>query len=253
MSLQNIIVVFFLYLLKLIYHKAPEYMKSNLHLCDFYGVFMLFLTFLDCKYFWNLCQYTQECAVFVYSSSMRSELVLPGKVICVFMRGYSSDMETSQIQQLHRLSFLLLNCWFVGTLSRITSWLHNQDTSHRVEWSDPVLAHLSVHHWVYHYKIRSFKIKRQSVLSVGSRALIYRTHRNTAVRDFFLHVLVAALKGHGLDYLQWFRPADLTCQDCLMHVNYLHKTCSQYSLLVACILNDIQWKFFTLWDLLFGE
>ena len=59
--------------------------------------------------------------VFVYSSSMRSELVLLGKVICVFMRGYSSDMETGQIQQLHRLSFLLLNCWFVRTLSHITS------------------------------------------------------------------------------------------------------------------------------------
>ena len=179
--------------------------------------------------------------VFVYSSSMRSELVLLGKVICVFMRGYSSDMETGQIQQLHHLLFLLLNCWFVRTLFRITSCYTINDT--KVEWSGPLLAHLCVRHWVYHYKIRSLKIKLQSVLSVGSRALIYRTHRNTAVRDFFLHVLVAALKGHGLDYLQWFRPADLTCQDCLMHVNYLHKTCSQYSLLVAFILNGIEYKY----------
>ena len=76
-----------------------------------------------------------------------------------------------------------------------------------------------------------WEIKRWPIYSAGSRALIFRTHRNTAVRDFFLHVLVAALKGHGLDYLQWFRPADLTCQDCLMHVNYQCKLV--HSLLVV--------------------
>ena len=87
---------------------------------------------------------------------------------------------------------------------------------------------------VPYVKLGPSEITRWPIYSAGSRALIYRTHRNTAVRDFFLHVLVAALKGRGLDYLQWFRPADLTCQDCLMHVNYVCQTCSQFAGGIEC-------------------